>query len=219
MRTRRGAPSGRCNPGRRVVTTARSGCPTRVGFRLQAIPRPDLSCEYLSPSWHEYTGITPAQALEEGWSRGVHPEDLARWLDCCVRAFDAREPFEIEYRLRRRDGEYRWFLDRGVPRYSPQGEFAGYAGVCVEIEAHKQAQAELARAGPHPFRPAGSLARGLRPAAAAACAAQALETLADWRPDVLLAEPGMRDADGCSLIRVLRSLPATVARLACADGQ
>jgi hypothetical protein len=74
------------------------------------------------------------------------PEDLARWLDCCVRAFDAREPFEIEYRLRRRDGEYRWFLDRGVPRYSPQGEFAGYAGVCVEIEAHKQAQAELARA-------------------------------------------------------------------------
>jgi len=56
-------------------------------------------------------------------------------------------------------------------------------------------------------------------ARATASGAQALETLADWRPDVLLAEPGMRDADGCSLIRVLRSLPATVARLACADGQ
>ena len=66
----------------------------------------------------DYTGYTPEQALGDGWSRGVHPEDLARWLDTCVRAFDAREPFEIEYRLRRRDGEYRWVLDRAVPRYA-----------------------------------------------------------------------------------------------------
>ncbi len=76
----------------------------------------------------------------------MHPEDLARWLDICVRAFDAREPFEIEYRLRRRDGEYRWVLDRGVPRYSPDGVFVGFAGACFDIDERKRAQTELARA-------------------------------------------------------------------------
>ena len=85
--------------------------------------RPDMSCEYVSPAWLEFTGVTEEQALGDGWSRGVHPEDLARWLDTCLRAFDAREPFEVEYRLRRRDGEYRWVLDRGQPRYA-NGVFA-----------------------------------------------------------------------------------------------
>jgi PAS domain S-box-containing protein len=108
--------------------------------------RPDMSCEYLSREWLEFTGYSAEQALGDGWSRSVHPEDLARWLDICVRAFDAREPFEIEYRLRRRDGEYRWMLDHGVPRYSPDGVFVGFAGACFDIDEPKRAQAELARA-------------------------------------------------------------------------
>ena len=53
--------------------------------------RPDLSCDYLSPAWLEFTGCTSEQALGDGWSRGVHPEDLVRWLDRCLRAFDERE--------------------------------------------------------------------------------------------------------------------------------
>ena len=108
--------------------------------------RPDMSCEYLSRAWLQYTGCTEEQALGDGWSRGVHPEDLARWLDACVRAFDAREPFEIEYRLRRRDGEYRWVLERGMPRLSPDGVFLGYAGYCVDIHERRRAESELARA-------------------------------------------------------------------------
>jgi PAS domain S-box-containing protein len=108
--------------------------------------RPDLSCEYLSRAWLEFTGYAADHALGDGWSRGVHAEDLARWLDTCVRAFDAREPFEIEYRLRRRDGEYRWVLDRGVPRHSRDGVFLGYAGTCVDIHQRKCAENELARA-------------------------------------------------------------------------
>ncbi len=108
--------------------------------------RPDMSCEYLSRAWLAFTGTPPEQALGDGWSRGVHPEDLARWLDTCVRAFDAREPFEIEYRLRRHDGEYRWVLERGVPRHSPDGVFVGYAGCCVDIHDRRQAENELARA-------------------------------------------------------------------------
>jgi PAS domain S-box-containing protein len=108
--------------------------------------RPDMSCEYLSREWLEFTGYSAEQALGDGWSRCVHPEDLARWLDICVRAFDAREPFELEYRLRRRDGEYRWMLDHGVPRYSPDGVFVGFAGICFDIDERKRAQGELARA-------------------------------------------------------------------------
>jgi PAS domain S-box-containing protein len=108
--------------------------------------RPDMSCEYVSREWLEFTGYAAEQALGDGWSRSVHPEDLARWLDICVRAFDAREPFEIEYRLRRRDGEYHWVLDHGAPRYSPDGVFVGFAGACFDIDERKRAQAELARA-------------------------------------------------------------------------
>jgi PAS domain S-box-containing protein len=107
--------------------------------------RPDLSCEYLSPQWLAFTGCTEEQALGDGWSRGVHPEDLARWLDTCLRAFDAREPFEIEYRLRRRDGEYRWVLDRGMPRQSRDGLFLGFVGACIDIDERKRAEHELAR--------------------------------------------------------------------------
>jgi len=108
--------------------------------------RPDLSCEYLSRAWLAFTGFHEEEALGEGWARGVHPEDLARWLDICIRAFDAREPFQIEYRLRRRDGEYRWILDRGVPRYSPGGVFIGFAGTCFDIDDRKRKEIELARA-------------------------------------------------------------------------
>ena len=108
--------------------------------------RPDMSCEYLSESWLDFTGCASDAALGDGWSRGVHPEDLARWLDTCLRAYDARQPYEIEYRLRRRDGEYRWVLDRGRPRYDADGLFAGYSGVCFDVDELKRAEAELARA-------------------------------------------------------------------------
>jgi PAS domain S-box-containing protein len=108
--------------------------------------RPDLSCEYVSPQWLQFTGYTEEQALGDGWSRGVHPEDLARWLDASLRAFDAREAFEVEYRLRRRDGEYRWVLDRGQPRFTADGLFLGFVGVCLDIHERKRAEQELARA-------------------------------------------------------------------------
>jgi PAS domain S-box-containing protein len=108
--------------------------------------RPDMSCEHVSRAWLNFTGYAVEEALGEGWSRSLHPEDLARWLDTCVRAFDRREPFEIEYRLRRRDGDYHWVLDRGAPLYSGDGVFLGYAGACIDIDEHKRAQHGLARA-------------------------------------------------------------------------
>ena len=104
-----------------------------------------MSCEDVNRAWLEYTGYTLEQALGEGWVSCVHPEDLARWLDTSVRAFDRREPFELEYRLRRRDGEYRWVLDRAVPRFGRDGAFLGYVGCCIDIDDRKRAEDELAR--------------------------------------------------------------------------
>src|SRR3954463_16457272 len=109
------------------------------------LARPDMSCEYVSRAWLEYTGATAETGLGACWSQCVHAEDLARWLDCCVRAFDAREPFEIEYRLRRRDGEYRWVLDRAAPTYSVDRLFIGYVGACVDIHERKRTEESLAR--------------------------------------------------------------------------
>ena len=104
-----------------------------------------MSCEQVSRAWLEYTGYMPEQALGEGWTRALHPEDLTRWLEACVRAFDQRQPFEIEYRLRRRDGEYRWMLERAVPLYA-DGVFVGYAGALVDIDAYRRMQYGLGRA-------------------------------------------------------------------------
>lgn len=107
--------------------------------------KPDMSCEYVSRAWLEFTGLSADQASGDGWSRVVHAEDLARWLDCCVRAFDAREPYEVEYRMRRHDGEYRWVLDRAAPTYSSDGLFLGYVGACLDIDERKRAEQALAR--------------------------------------------------------------------------
>lgn len=108
--------------------------------------RPDMSCEYVNREWRKYTGYTMEQAMGQGWSRCLHAEDLARWLDTCIAAFDRREPFEIEYRLRRRDGEYRWVLERAAPRYSADELFVGFGAVCFEIDRYKRESESLARA-------------------------------------------------------------------------
>jgi PAS domain S-box-containing protein len=97
------------------------------------LARPDMSCEYRSRQWREFTG-NATDGPHELWAEGVHPEDLAGWLQTCLRAFDSREPYETHYRLRRRDGQYRWILERAVPRFDARGGFLGYAGACIEIE-------------------------------------------------------------------------------------
>ena len=104
--------------------------------------RPDMSCEYANRAWREYTGCT-ADAADA--STVVHAEDLARWLDTCVRAYDARAPYEIEYRMRRADGAYRWVVERAVPRYDDTG-FAGYLCICADIDRHKRAEDATASA-------------------------------------------------------------------------
>jgi PAS domain S-box-containing protein len=100
---------------------------------------PDKLRNYFNQPWIDFTGRTLEAELGTGWAEGVHGEDLQRYLDICSQAFDRREHFEIEYRLRRHDGEYRWLLDTGVPRFDPERFFAGYIGTCIDITERKQA--------------------------------------------------------------------------------
>jgi PAS domain S-box-containing protein len=107
---------------------------------------PDKLCTFFNKVWLSFTGRTMEQELANGWAEGVHRDDLDRCLAIYGSSFDARVPFEIEYRLRRADGEYRWVLDKGVPRFEEDGTFAGYVGSCVDITDFKRSQEEaLAR--------------------------------------------------------------------------
>src|SRR5919202_538214 len=80
------------------------------------------------------------EALGYGWAKGVHPDDLERCLNIYVSAFDSREEFKMEYRIRRHDREYRWILDHGVPRFLPDGTFAGYISSAMDITERKRAE-------------------------------------------------------------------------------
>ena len=88
---------------------------------------------YFNKAWLEFTGRSMEQELGNGWKEGVHPDDLAKISQTYGPAVDAREPFVMQYRLKNRDGEYRWITDQGVPRYGPGGNFRGYVGACVDI--------------------------------------------------------------------------------------
>ena len=103
----------------------------------------DKLCNYFNEPWLRFTGRTLAQELGDGWTAGVHPDDYARCLATYVSHFDARQPFGMDYRLRHADGSYRWIHDDGVPRHDAAGNFLGYIGYCYDIDAQKQAAAEL----------------------------------------------------------------------------
>jgi PAS domain S-box-containing protein len=120
-------------------------------FRLVADTAPvliwmsdtDKLCTFFNKGWLEFTGRPLEQELGEGWASGVHPDDLERCLGIYSGAFDARVNFEMEYRLRRFDGKYRWIVDYGVPRFESDGIFCGYIGSCIDITDRKLTEEAL----------------------------------------------------------------------------
>jgi PAS domain S-box-containing protein len=104
---------------------------------------PDRLRTYFNQPWLEFTGRSSEAELGNGWAEGVHPEDLETSLETYTKAFDQRQSFQMEYRLRRHDGEYRWISDLGVPRWNADGSFAGYIGSCLDVAERKRAEEAL----------------------------------------------------------------------------
>jgi len=104
---------------------------------------PDKLCTYFNQPWLAFTGRHLEAELGNGWSEGVHAEDVEGCLKTYTRAFDRRESCNMEYRLRRHDGQYRWVNDLGVPRFNDDGSFAGYIGTCLDITEQKLAEEAL----------------------------------------------------------------------------
>jgi PAS domain S-box-containing protein len=119
-------------------------------FRLVANSAPvliwmsgtDKLYTFFNQGWLGFTGRSMEEELGEGWASGVHPDDL-HCLEIYSASFDARVDFEMEYRLRRFDGEYRWIIDFGVPRFEADGTFCGFIGSCVDISERKSSEESL----------------------------------------------------------------------------
>src|SRR4051812_48972383 len=106
----------------------------------------DGLCDFFNSTWLEFTGRSLEQERGNGWAEGVHPDDFQDCMDRYLKAFVERHAFRMEYRLRRADGQYRWILDHGVPRYAAAGSFEGFIGSCIDItEMRESAEASKAR--------------------------------------------------------------------------
>jgi len=103
----------------------------------------DARCDYFNETWLAFTGRTFEQEFGDGWAEGVHGDDLDRCVGIYRDHFARRAVFEMEYRLRRHDGAYRYIFDRGVPFTDEAGQFAGFIGSCVDVEERVRAHALL----------------------------------------------------------------------------
>jgi PAS domain S-box-containing protein len=98
---------------------------------------------YLNETYLDFTGLPLAVALGDGWMKVAHPDEVERCRDVYVKASEQYEPFQMEQRLRRHDGEYRWTVSTGVPRYKEDGSFVGYIGTAFDVTERKLAEEAL----------------------------------------------------------------------------
>jgi PAS domain S-box-containing protein len=103
----------------------------------------DKGCTFFNKGWLDFTGRTLEQELGNGWMESVHCEDIDHCRETYVKAFDARQEFTVEYRLRAKGGEYCWVLDHGVPRFEADGAFLGYIGTALDISEAKRSAERL----------------------------------------------------------------------------
>jgi len=99
----------------------------------------DFMRSFVNRAWLEFRGRTLEQELGGGWTEGLHPDDRDLSMETYIKAFTSRQPFHIEFRLRRGDGAYAWVEDSGMPRNQADGSFAGYVGMLADIGGRKGA--------------------------------------------------------------------------------
>jgi len=107
------------------------------------VAEPDGLRAFFNKPWLDFTGRTLDQEVGTGWTDGVHPDDYQRYLDVYIAAFKARQSYELEFRLRRADGTYRWLVSIGVPRFTPDDQLADYIGICLDITERHAAEEAL----------------------------------------------------------------------------
>lgn|SRR5690348_6973389 len=115
------------NPGLEYFQQLADGAPVMIWMSGT-----DMGCFYFNRAWLDFRGRTLEQESGNGWAEGVHADDLERCVQHYVGSFEKRVAFAMSYRLQNANGEYHWILDRGVPQYSPDGEFLGFYGGCAE---------------------------------------------------------------------------------------
>ena len=104
---------------------------------------PDGYCDYLSSQWEKYTGVPASEHMGSRWMEALHPDDLERVRHCWTEAVAGRADYDVEFRIRRADGEYRWFKARGVPIRDSAGEIVKWFGTCTDITDLKRAEEAL----------------------------------------------------------------------------
>jgi formate hydrogenlyase transcriptional activator len=125
------------------------GSEAKLRLILDTIPAlvscflPDGSNEFMNRQWHDYTGLSPEESQRGGWQQPVHPDDLPRLMDRWREARATGEPGEIEARLRRHDGVFRWFLVRAEPLRDESGKVVKWYATSTDIEDRKQAEEKL----------------------------------------------------------------------------
>ncbi len=93
--------------------------------------------EYLNDNWYKYTGQAPREAEGFGWLKATHPEDKEIAENAFMTANKKKEPYNVSYRLRNKEGEYRWVIDRGSPKFNEQGEFEGMVGTVIDVHEER----------------------------------------------------------------------------------
>jgi PAS domain S-box-containing protein len=120
--------------------------PVEEQFRLMANAAPillwvsgtDNQCSFFNKAWLKFTGRTLSEESGEGWLSGVHPDDVEKCTKIYKDSFARQKEFKMEYRLRRRDGRYRWILDNGIPNFTKDKKFSGFIGSCIDIHELKE---------------------------------------------------------------------------------
>ncbi|MCP3140592.1 sensor histidine kinase [Pyxidicoccus xibeiensis] len=169
------------------------------------------ACIWLNRQWHDFTGQTEAEGRGLGWLDAVHPDDRGRAGDAFLSSHGSQAPFRVEYRIRSRDGEYRWAIDSASPRLGASGEFLGYIGSVIDIHDLKRGEERLAFVS----EASRILSESLDYEATLARATQlAVPTLGDWCMLDMLQEGGgiKRVKVSCSSISGLETLVTDTVR-------